>query len=105
MYIIMVDSPSGNIEYDRIFDHLQGISMVRAVKELNHSQFLDDTLPLGRTSNIIVKWFKDILYKFVNAMGGKAEVVEKQHIWWNTYPQFLNSIATTFLLNSTNLST
>ena len=55
MYIIMVDSPSGNIEYDRIFDHLQGISMVRVVKALNHSQFLDDTLPLGRTSNIIVE--------------------------------------------------
>jgi hypothetical protein len=50
----------------------QGLNIARGAKNLNHSQFADDTLLLGGASMIIATRFKTILDSFLDASGGDA---------------------------------
>jgi hypothetical protein len=81
------------LERERVLGNLHGISIVRGVKETNHSQFVDDTLLLGGASFIIVARFKIVLDQFLNAYGGKVNN-EKIHIYgWNISGLLLQNIS------------
>jgi hypothetical protein len=54
----MAESLSIKLEHERIVKNIQGLQIVHGVKNLNHSQFADDTLLLGGASVIIAR-FKD----------------------------------------------
>jgi hypothetical protein len=43
----MVEALSRKLEFEREFGWIQGISFMRGVKGINHSQFVDDTLFMG----------------------------------------------------------
>jgi hypothetical protein len=47
LYIIMAESLNKKLELERLIHNLLGITVVRGVKSINHSQFVDDTLILG----------------------------------------------------------
>jgi hypothetical protein len=68
----MVDSLSKMLECERQTSSLQGISIIRGAKELNHSQFATDTLLLGGASMVIIEQIKAMLEIFVNASGGSV---------------------------------
>jgi hypothetical protein len=70
LYILIVDSLRWNLEAEHILGCLPGIKISHLVKEINHSQFVDDTLLLGAASTIIRKRFK-IMYDLLTALGGK----------------------------------
>jgi hypothetical protein len=72
------------LEKERIANDLQGIMIVREVKAINHSCFVDDTLLIGGASTIMIERFKRILDQFLNAFSGKVNN-GKSHIYgWNS---------------------
>jgi hypothetical protein len=79
----MAESLSRKLEQERLEGSIQGINITRGVREINHSQFVDDTLLRGATSTIIAKRFKKVLDSFLNASRGKVNNA-KSHIYgWN----------------------
>jgi len=71
LYILMVDCLSRKLEEERRKGNLEGIKIVRGLKSLNHSQFLDDTLLLGGASSIIATRFKVVMGSFLEATRGR----------------------------------
>lgn len=49
-----------------------GINLVEGVKEINHAQFLDDTIFIGGASTIMVQRFKETLNTFYKVSGSKV---------------------------------
>lgn len=70
LYVIMTYSLSRKIESKHLSGRLSRISIVRGVKELNHSQFTNDTLLLGGSSLPIVDRFNVILQHYLEVSGG-----------------------------------
>jgi hypothetical protein len=62
----MVEAFRKKLEFERSSSQVHGISFMRGVKGINHSQFVDDTLFLGGASIIITKRFKAISDSFLN---------------------------------------
>jgi hypothetical protein len=83
LYILMADSLSHKLEEERRLGHLPGIQITPGVKEINHSQFADDTLLLGAASPIITRRFKRILESFLTASGGKININKSRIYGWN----------------------
>jgi hypothetical protein len=65
LFILMAESFIRKLEYERIMGCLPGIHFARGIKEINHSQFIDDTPLLVATSSIIARNFKKILDAFL----------------------------------------
>jgi hypothetical protein len=72
--------------------------MVRGVKSLNHSQFIDDTLFLGGASQIIALRFKQVLDSFLDASGGEVNHWKCQILMWNARARVSQSISRIFEL-------
>jgi hypothetical protein len=70
LFIIVVEYLSRNLEKERDLGNLPGMQITRGVRNMNHSQFIDDTLLLGGDSIIIATRFKRILDSFLDASGG-----------------------------------
>lgn len=87
-------------EYERQESILQGISIVRGAKELNHSQFANDTLLLGGASVVIIERFKVMFDFFVNASGGNINKRNTNIYGWNVSPHLMNLIANTLEFTS-----
>jgi hypothetical protein len=83
LYILLVDSLSWKLEEEIRINRIPSLLIARGVKELNHSQFVDDTLLLGADTIIIAKCFHKFLDSFLSASGGKLNNF-KFHIYgWN----------------------
>jgi hypothetical protein len=74
----MVETLSRNLEEYCRMEHLARLTIIRGIKEKNHSQFVDDTLLLGVASSIIERRFKTILDQFLSASGGKINTLKSQ---------------------------
>ena len=88
--------------FSRTLDHkwhaglITGIKFGNGVKNVNHSQFADDTLLMGGTSNIIAQRFKSILDKFMLYSGGLVNFQKSWIYGWNVTSQTIHSIAHIF---------
>jgi hypothetical protein len=58
LFIIMANPLSHKLEHEREIGNLSDLQMVLGVKNINHSQFVDDNLFLGGASQIIASRFK-----------------------------------------------
>jgi hypothetical protein len=58
LYAIQASMLSFQLEHYRSQQELTGIKIARGVKDINHAQFVDDTLLLGGASTIIARKFK-----------------------------------------------
>jgi hypothetical protein len=96
LFIIVADTLSRKLEHERVSGNLHGLQIVRAVKNMNHSQFADDTLFLGGTSIIIASQFKSILDSYLDASGGDANNRKCQVYRWNASPRTLRAITHVF---------
>jgi hypothetical protein len=67
----MAESLRRKLEEDRHMGRLPSLQLARGIKEINHSQFVDDTLLLGATSTIIEKRFKKTMDQFLSASVGQ----------------------------------
>jgi hypothetical protein len=82
----MVEAFRRKLEHERSVGNLPGLQIACGVKNLNHSQFADDTLFMGGASMTIASKFIVVLDSFLDASRG---VVNKRkcHIMdWNTPP-------------------
>jgi hypothetical protein len=62
---------------------IPGLHIARGFKEINHSQFADDTLLLGTTSLITAKRFQKVLDYFLLSFGGKLNSTKCRIYGWN----------------------
>jgi hypothetical protein len=49
--MIIVETQSKKLDFERISGNITGVQITRGVKNINHSQFADDTLLLGEPHN------------------------------------------------------
>jgi hypothetical protein len=89
----MVEALSRNLEDERVSGNLHGINLIIGVKGMNHSQFANDTILLGRASIVIVEQFKYVLDHFINASGGKVNNGKSQIYGWNISPKLLHAMS------------
>jgi hypothetical protein len=80
---------SENLEQERELGILSGMQIIR-VKNMNHSQFVDDTIMLGGASIIIASRFKITLDSFLDASRG---AVNNRR---NISPQVMQAISQVF---------
>eukprot|EP00253_Pinus_taeda_P017503 PITA_17503 len=70
LFILMAESFSKALDFNRRVGLITSIKDGNGVKNINHSQFADDTLLIGGASNIIARRFKDLLEKYMRYSGG-----------------------------------
>ena len=92
LYIIMDESLSKKLEYERLEGNLSGLSIVRNIKTINHSQFADDTLLLGGASKVIVGRFKKVLDSYLSLSRGFINKRKSKINGWNFLGDLLRSI-------------
>jgi hypothetical protein len=66
----MVEALNKRLEWEQSSSAIPGLQIVRGVKRINHSQFVDDTLLFGGASRVIARRFKTILDQFTQVSGG-----------------------------------
>jgi hypothetical protein len=75
---------------------IPGLHIARGFKEINHSQFADDTLLLGAASLIIAKRFQKVLDYFLLSSGGKLKSTKCKIYGWNILGHIKDHIARIF---------
>jgi hypothetical protein len=58
IFLIIVVTLSRKLEFERISGNSIGLQIARGVKNINHSQFVDDALLLGGASSIIASYLR-----------------------------------------------
>jgi hypothetical protein len=96
LFIIVVESLSRKIERGRELGNLPGLQISRSVNNMNHSQFVDETLFLGGASTIISSRFKYSLDSFIDASVGVVNERKSQFFECHTSPRIIHSIAQIF---------
>ena len=92
----MVESFSKDLDYKSHTGLITGIKFWNGVKNINHSQFADDTLLMGGASNIIARRFKTLLDRYMSYSGGMINYLKICIYGWNATAQTLQSIASIF---------
>eukprot|EP00253_Pinus_taeda_P017097 PITA_17097 len=80
LFILMVESFSSALDQKRQSGLITGIKFEDGIKNINHSQFADDTLLLGGAATIIARRFKSLLDKFMRYSGGQINHL-KSCLW------------------------
>ena len=87
LYAIQASVLSFQRENARLKQDLLGIRMAKWTKDINHTQFTDDTILLGGASQIIARRFKTELDRYCSASGSEISF-RKSHIYgWNINPR------------------
>ena len=73
----MEDTLNRALEAERKQCNILGIKMENGVKDLNHSQFANNTLLMGGASITTTQIFENILTIFCNASGGNINKKKK----------------------------
>jgi len=92
----MVESFSKVLDFNQRVGLITGIKFGNGVKNINHSQFSDDTLLIGGESTTIARRFKSVLDKYMRFSGGLVNQLKSYIYSWNTAAQVLHNIADTF---------
>ena len=71
--------------------------MARGTKDINHAQFVDDTILLGGASQIIAHRFKNEMHRYYQASVSKINFRKSQIYGWNINPREMLDI--TWVLN------
>ena len=64
LYAIQASVLSFQMEQARLEQELPGITLARGVRDINHSQFVDDTILMGGANQIIARRFKAKLNRY-----------------------------------------
>eukprot|EP00253_Pinus_taeda_P017214 PITA_17214 len=96
LFILMAESFSCALDQKRQSGLITGIKFEDGIKNINHSQFADDTLLLGGATTIIARRFKSLLDKFMRYSGGKINYLKSCIYGWNVSPQMIHNISNTF---------
>jgi len=86
LYAVQAASLSFRLEHARTHENLLGIRIVRGIKEVNHTQFADDTLLLGGATPYAAKKFKEVLDNYQYVSGSLINYSKSQVYSWNCTP-------------------
>jgi hypothetical protein len=75
---------------------LPGLRIARGVKEINHSQFVDDTLLLGAATVRTATRFQKTLNSFLAVFGGKLNLLKCKIYGWHVPGHIKEQIARIF---------
>eukprot|EP00253_Pinus_taeda_P013124 PITA_13124 len=92
----MAESFSRALDHHRRVGLISGIKFGNGVKNINHSQFADDTLLIGGASTTIARRFKTLLDQFMEYSGGEINLHKSCIYGWNISNQTAHSIANIF---------
>jgi hypothetical protein len=93
LYAIQASVLSFQLEHCHLHQDLLGLRMTRGAKEINHAQFVDDTLLLGGASTLIARKFKQELELYKEASGSKINYRKSQIFGWNCSPREMVEIS------------
>eukprot|EP00253_Pinus_taeda_P008795 PITA_08795 len=93
LYVIQASVLSFQLDYCQQVQTLPGLKMVHNVKDINHAQFVDDTLLLGGASIISTRSFKKELDIYKEASGSKINYLKSTIYGWNCSVKDLADIA------------
>eukprot|EP00253_Pinus_taeda_P003424 PITA_03424 len=96
LFILMVASFSSALDHNRRVGLISGIKFGNRVKNINHSQFVDDTLLIGGASTTFARRFKTLLDQFMEYSGGEVNFHKSCIYGWNISNQTAHSIANIF---------
>eukprot|EP00253_Pinus_taeda_P024410 PITA_24410 len=96
LFILMDESFSRALNHHRRVGLISGIKFGNGVKNINHSQFADDTLLIGGASTTIARRFKNLLDQFMEYSGGEINLHKICIYGWNISNQTAHSIANIF---------
>eukprot|EP00253_Pinus_taeda_P036022 PITA_36022 len=96
LFILMAESFSQALDYNRRVGLITSIKIEQGAKNINHSQFADDTLLIGGASTTIARRFKKLLDQFMDYSGGKVNQAKSCIYGWNTANHIIHSIASIF---------
>eukprot|EP00253_Pinus_taeda_P010145 PITA_10145 len=96
LFILMAESFSSALEHNRRVGLISGIKFENGVKNINHSQFADDTLLIGGASTTIARRFKTLLDQFMEYSGGAVNFHKSCIYSWNISNHTAHSIASIF---------
>jgi hypothetical protein len=86
LYAIQASFLSYQLGNAQVQKNLQGLRIVQGVKDINHAQFMDDTLLLGGAIPIIAKKFKEELDAYAAASGSEISQAKSNIYGWNITP-------------------
>lgn len=92
----MAESFSKALDFNHRVGLIIGIKFGNGVKNINHSQFVDDTLLIGGASITIAQCFKTLLDKYMRYSDGLVNQLKSCIYGWNTTAQVIHNIANTF---------
>eukprot|EP00253_Pinus_taeda_P019059 PITA_19059 len=92
----MAESFSKALDHNRRVGLITGIKYGNGAKNINHSQFADDTLLIGGVSTTIARCFKTLLDQYMDCSGGAVNYQKSCVYGWNITNQVAHSIANIF---------
>eukprot|EP00253_Pinus_taeda_P018691 PITA_18691 len=96
LFILMAESFSKVLDHNKRVGLITGIKYGNRAKNINHSQFADDTLLIGGASTTIAKRFKTLLDQYMHCSGGAVNYQKSCVYGWNITNQVAHSIASIF---------
>ena len=87
---------STKLQHMQESSEFKGLKIARGVRDVNHSQFANDTILLGGASTIIAERFNGALYIFLKASDEKVNSAKSKIYGWNFPPCTLERIGRTF---------
>eukprot|EP00253_Pinus_taeda_P014530 PITA_14530 len=100
LFTLMAESFSQALDFNRRVGLITGIKIDQGAKNINHSQFADDTLLIGGASTTIARRFKNLLDQFMDYLGGKVNQTKSCIYGWNTTNHTIHGIASIFGVHS-----
>ena len=99
LYAIQAASLSFHLDHYKIQEDLLGLSIVRGLKAVNHTQFADDTLLLGGANPSSTRKFKEVLDNYQDIFGSQINHSKIQIYSWNCSPLDLQSLSRILLID------
>eukprot|EP00253_Pinus_taeda_P021304 PITA_21304 len=96
LFILMAESFSKALDHNRRVGLITDIKFGNGVKNINHSQFADDTLLIGGASTTIARRFKTLLDQYMDYLGGAVNFQKSCVYGWNISNQTAHNIANIF---------
>jgi hypothetical protein len=83
LYVIMVESLNCILEWECANGIIPRIKIAQGVKQINHSQLVDDMILLSGDSKIMARRIKQVLDTCLSASGGLLNKAKSQIYVWN----------------------
>ena len=99
LYAIQAASLSFLLDHYRVHEDLLGLRIVRGVKDVNHTQFADDTLLLGGASPSSARKFKEVLDNYQEISGSQINYSKSQIYSWNCSPIEVQSLSRILMID------